>query len=245
MKKTILYIPILLVFVACSNNRQQSSDINVNNLSEAITPHYSSPKDAAPEIARKYVDKYFSNDCKFENDLVIENTMVTNRFQVMQKFKSNKQGVELSYIYKIFLQYFDGDVNDVSSWEFSQLIVEEMNNGKQNYYNGNLNSRIKKTVGIGNFVNFADVEFKIIDARIGSSISFSHKGKLSRKQIADALKEMHDIYKYDTYHIHHDNNLKEDYIQWQATGNMSAIYDFEKNKIYMTLEDYVNDKAIL
>ena len=55
---------------------------------------------------------------------------------------------------------------------------------------------------------------------------------------------MHDTYKYETYHIYHDNNLKEDYVQWQATGNMSAIFDFEKDKIYETLEDYVNGKAI-
>ena len=222
MKRLIYLIPILVAFVACNNNYQQSSDDFASTSSESSTPSYSSPKDAAPEIARAFVKRSFSNDCNFERDVVLENTMVTNRYQVMQKFKSNGQ----EYVYKIFIQYFDGNVNEVSSWDF------------------NLDSRIKKTVGIGNSVEFAGVEFKIIDARIGTSIALSHKGKLSRKQIADALKEMHDTYKYETYHIYHDNNLKEDYVQWQATGNMSAIFDFEKDKIYETLEDYVNGKAI-
>ena len=234
MKRLIYLIPILVAFVACNNNYQQSSD------DFASTPSYSSPKDAAPEIARTFVKRSFSNDCNFERDVVLENTMVTNRYQVMQKFKSNGQ----EYVYKIFIQYFDGNVNDVSSWDFNQLVVEDVNSGKQSTFKGNLDSRIKKTVGIGNSVEFAGVEFKIIDARIGTSIALSHKGKLSRKQIADALKEMHDTYKYETYHIYHDNNLKEDYVQWQATGNMSAIFDFEKDKIYETLEDYVNGKAI-
>ncbi len=240
MKRLIYLIPILVAFVACNNNYQQSSDDFASTLSESSTPNYSSPKDAAPEIARAFVKRSFSNDCNFERDVVLENTMVTNRYQVMQKFKSNGQ----EYVYKIFIQYFDGNVNDVSSWDFNQLVVEDVNSGKQSTFKGNLDSRIKKTVGIGNSVEFAGVEFKIIDARIGTSIALSHKGKLSRKQIADALKEMHDTYKYETYHIYHDNNLKEDYVQWQATGNMSAIFDFEKDKIYETLEDYVNGKAI-
>lgn len=240
MKRLFYLIPILVAFVACNNNYQQSSDDLASTLSESSTPSYSSPKDAAPEIARTFVKRSFSNDCNFERDVVLENTMVTNRYQVMQKFKSNGQ----EYVYKIFIQYFDGNVNDVSSWDFNQLVVEDVNSGKQSTFKGNLDCRIKKTVGIGNSVEFAGVEFKIIDARIGTSIALSHKGKLSRKQIADALKEMHDTYKYETYHIYHDNNLKEDYVQWQATGNMSAIFDFEKDKIYETLEDYVNGKAI-
>ena len=173
--------------------------------------------------------------------MVLENTMVTNRYQVMQKFKSNGQ----EYVYKIFIQYFDGNVDDVSSWEFNQLVVEEVNSGKQTYFKGDLDNKIKKTAGVGSTVEFAGVEFKIIDVRIGTSIALSHKGKLSRKQLAEALKEMHDTYKYETYHIYHDNNTKEDYVQWQATGNMSAIFDFEKDKIYSTLEDYVNGKAIM
>ena len=244
--KRIFYILACVALAACNNNYQQPTvESQSTTSSDSYTPHYSSPKDAAPEIARTFVKRNFASDCKFENDVVVETTMVSNRYQVMQKFKSNKQGVELTYVYKIFIQYFDGDVNDVSSWDFNQLVVEEVNNGKQTYFKGNLDSRIKKTVGVGNTVEFAGVEFKIIDVRIGTSIAFSHKGKLTRKQIADALKEMHDTYKYETYHLYHDNNLKEDYVQWQATGNMSAVFDFEKDKIYSTLEDYVNGKAIM
>lgn len=241
MKRILLLIPILVAFVACNNNYQQPANDFASTLSESSTPHYSSPKDAAPEIARTFVKRNFSSNCIFESDVVLENTMVTNRYQVMQKFKSNGQ----EYVYKIFIQYIDGDVNDVSSWEFNQLVVEEVNSGKQTYFKGDLDNKIKKTVGVGSTVEFAGVEFKIIDVRIGTSIALSHKGKLSRKQLAEALKEMHDTYKYETYHIYHDNNTKEDYVQWQATGNMSAIFDFEKDKIYSTLEDYVNGKAIM
>lgn len=241
MERLVYLIPMLLVFVACNNNYQQTSNDFASTLSESSTPHYSSPKDAAPEIARTFVKRNFSSNCKFDSDVVLENTMVTNRYKVMQKFKSNGQ----EYVYKIFIQYFDGGTSDVSNWDFNQLIIEEAVSGKRSYFKGNLDSRIKKTIGIGNTVVFAGTEFKIIDARFGTAIALSHKGKLSRKQIADALKEMHDTYNYETYHLYHDNNLEEDYIQWQATGKMSAIFDFEKDKIYETLEDYVNGKSII
>ena len=188
MKKLFL-IMAFVTFAACNNDYQLPSDES-ETYSESSSLHYNSPKDAAPEIARTFVKKNFASDCKFEHDVVLENTMVTNRYQVMQKFKSNKQDVELTYVYKIFIQYFDGDVNDVSNWEFNQLVVEEVNNGNQTYFKGNLDNRIKKTVGVGSSVKFADITFKIIDVRIGTSIAFSHKGKLTRKQLASALKEM-------------------------------------------------------
>ena len=248
MKKALYFVPILFALIGCdfnTSNYQQPSNITSNTKIEETAPHSASPKDAAPEIARTFVKKNFANDCKFEPDVVLENTMVSNRYQVMQRFNSNKQGVELSYVYKIYIQYFDGDVNDISSWEFSQLVVEEVNNGKQTYFKGNLDSRIKKSVGIGTTVEFAGIDFKIIDVRLGTSISFSHKGKLTWKQLAAALKEMHDTYKYDIYHIHHDNNPDEDYFSWQATGNLSAVYDFENDKIYVTLDDYINGKAVM
>lgn len=111
MKRILLLIPILVAFVACNNNYQQPSNDFASTLSESSTPHYSSPKDAAPEIARTFVKRKFSSNCNFEKDVVLENTMVSNRYQVMQKFKSNGQ----EYVYKIFIQYFDGDVNDVSN----------------------------------------------------------------------------------------------------------------------------------
>lgn len=243
--KKLFYIFACVALTACNNNYQQP-DVELQNTTSygSHTPHYSSPKDAAPEIARAFVKQKFASDCKFENDVVLENTMVDNRYQVMQKFKSSKQGVELTYVYKIFIQYFDGDVNEVSSWDFNQLTVEEVNNGEQTYFRGNLDSRIKKTVGIGSTVEFANVEFKIIDVRIGTSLAFSHKGKLTRKQIAEALKEMHNTYNYEVYHIYHDYNLKEDYIQWQASGNLTAVFDFEKDKIYETPDDYVQGKTI-
>lgn len=246
MKNIAYLLPLLMVIIACNNNNQFSpNELENNSAIEDNTLHHSSPKDAAPAIARSFVKSNFANDSKFEHDFVIENTMVTNRYKVMQKFKSKKHGVELTYVYKIFIQYFEGNVDAVSSWDFNQLIIEDASNGKRTYFKGDLDNRIKKTVGIGNTVNYAGVEFKIVDVRFGTSIAFSHKGKLSRKQIADALKEMHDTYKYESYHIYHDNNLKEDYIQWQATGNLTAVFDFEKDKIYETLEDYVKGKAIM
>lgn len=241
MKKLAYLLPIFVAFIACNNNYQQpSSESSSSIASSNYTPQYSSPKDAAPEIARNFVRQEISCYCNFQSDVVVENTMVDNRYQVMQKFKSNGQ----EYVYKIFIQYFDGNVNDVSNWDFNQLVVEEVNSGKQSYYNGNLESRIKKTVGVGNTVEFAGVEFKIIDVRIGTSLAFSHKGKLTRKQIAEALKEMHNTYNYEVYHIYHDYNLKEDYIQWQSTGNLTAVFDFEKDKIYETPDDYAAGKAI-
>ncbi len=252
MKKVFYLVPLSLSLVACNFNNnsskydyQQSSTVISNAETEESTLRYTSPKDAAPEIARTFVKNNFASDCKFEQDVVLENTMVSNRYQVMQKFNSNKQGVELSYIYKIYIQYFDGDMNNISNWEFSQLVVEEVSNGNQTYFKGNLDSRIKKSVGVGTIVDFAGIAFKIIDVRLGTSISFSHEGKLTRKQLATALKEMHDTYKYDIYHIYHDNNLDEDYFSWQATGNLSAVYDFENDKIYVTLDDYVNGKAAM
>ena len=242
--RKLLFVLTSIALLACNNNYQRPSDVYSTTLENAVTPHYSSPKDAAPEIARGYVKSIFSSDCKFEKDVVIENTMVDNRYQVMQKFKSKKQGVELSYVYKIFIQYFDGDVNDVSSWEYGQLVVEEVNNGNQSFYNGDLNNRIKRTVGVGNTVEFAGVEFKIIDARIGTSIAFSHKETLTNKQIAAALREMHETYGYKTYHLYHENRLDKDYLCWQATGNMTAIFDYEKNKIYESLETDEKGKAL-
>lgn len=248
MKNSLYLVPLLLTLVGCNSrnnnhtdNYQQPAYEIFSDAKEDITPIYVSPEAAAPEIARSFVRRNFTDDCKFDSDVVLENTMVDNRFKVLQQFTSNSK----TYVYKIYIQYFDGDVSNISSWEFSQLVVEESSSGKQTYYKGYLDNRIKKSVGVGNTVEFAGVDFKIIDVRLGTSISFSHKGKLTRKQLAAALKEMHDTYKYDFYHIHHDNSPDEDYFYWQATGNLSAVYDFENNKIYVTLDDYINGKAAM
>lgn len=241
MKRILLLIPILVAFVACNNNYQQPANDFASTLSVSSTPHYSSPKDAAPEIARTFVKHNFSSNCNFESDVVLENTMETNRYQVMQKFKSSGQ----EYVYKIFIQYFNGDVNDVDSWEFNQLVIEDVNTGKQTYFNGKLDSRIKRTVGIGNTVEFNGIQFKVKDARIGTAIEFSHKGTLTRKQLAGALKEMHETYGYDVYNIYRENKLDEDYFSYHATGNLSGVFDYEHNKIYESLDAYVQGKAIM
>lgn len=248
MKKTLYLITILLTIVGCNYNnnyQQKSNNEDSSTFIEITTTNNVSPKDAAPEIARAFVKMNFVGDCEFEPDVVLENTLVSNRYQVMQKFNSSKQDVLLSYVYKIYIQYFEGDVDDVCSWEYSQLVVEDVNSGKQTYFTGNLDNRIKRSVGIGSMVEFAGVEFNITDVRLGTSISFSHKGKLTQKQLASALKEMHETYKYDIYHIFHENNLEEDYFSWQATGSLSAVYDYENNKIYATLDDYVNGKVAM
>lgn len=240
MKRLFYLIPIVVVFVACNNNYQQPSNDFASTLSESSTPSYTTPKDAAPEIARTFVKRNFSSNCIFESDVVIENTMVTNRYQVIQKFKSNGQ----EYVYKIFIQYFDGNVNDVSSWDFNQLVVENVTSGKQDYFKGDLDNRIKRTVGIGSMVEFNGIQFKVKDARIGTAIEFSHKGTLTRKQLAGALKEMHDTYGYNIYNIYRENNLDEDYLCYHATG-MSGVFDFEHNKTYESLDAYVQGKAIM
>lgn len=239
MKRILLLIPILVAFVACNNNYQQPSNDFASTLSESSTPHYSSPKDAAPEIARTFVKRKFSSNCNFEKDVVLENTMVSNRYQVMQKFKSNGQ----EYVYKIFIQYFDGDMNDVSNWEFNQLIVENVDSGKQDFFKGDLDNRIKKAVGIGSTVEFAGIEFKITDARIGTAIKFSHSGTLSRKQLANAFKEMHDTYGYEFYHICKSSNPTEEYISFNSKAPL--ITDYEKNKIYESLDDFEKGKSLI
>lgn len=247
MKKVVCLASLLLALIGCNlndNSQQYSSDKSIN-IDEKVTHRQVSTKDVAPEIAQVFVKKNFANDCKFEPDVVLENTMVEDRFSVMQKFKSNKQGVEQTYVYKIYVQYFEGDVSNDYSWEFSQLVVEEEDNGKQTFFKGNLDTRIKQSAGIGSTIEFAGVDFKIIDVRLGTSISFSHKGKLSREKLVDALTEMHNTYKYNIYHIYHDDNLNEDYFSWQATGNLSAVYDFENDKVYVTLDDYLNGKAAM
>ena len=241
MKRLYYLIPMLFAFLACNNNYQQTSNDFASTLSESSTPHYSSPKDAAPEVARTFVKRNFSSNCNFGSDVVLENTMVTNRYQVMQKFKNNGQ----EYVYKIFIQYFDGDVNNASNWEFNQLVVEEVNSGKQTYFKGDLDNRIKKAVGVGCTVEFSDIKFKVLDVRIGTAIAFSHRGKLTRKQLASALNEMHKTYNYRVYQIYHENNLNEDYLSWQATGDLTAVFDYENNKIYETLEDYIKGNAIM
>lgn len=239
MKRIFSLIPLLLMVVACNNYQQTEGDFS-STLSESSVTHYSSPRDAAPVIARTFVKRYFSTDCKFDHDVVLENTLVDQRYQVMQKFKSKGQ----EYVFKIFIQYFDGDVNDLDSWEFGQLVVENASSGNQDFYTGNLDDRIKKSVGIGNMVTFAEVDFKIIDARIGTSIAFAHKGNLSSKQISAALKEMHKTYGYENYHLYHENDLGKDYFCWIATGNMSGVFDYERNKIYENLDSYEQGKPL-
>lgn len=240
--KNLFYFFVCVVFLGCNDNYKVSRDENPDNSNLNCSTRYSYPKDAAHKIAQTFVKQTFSEDCKFEKDVVLEKTMVENRYQVMQKFKSNKQGIELTYVYKIFIQYFDDDVNDVSNWEFGQLIVEEVNNGKQEYFRGNLESREKKSLGIGKTVEFNGIQFKIIDARNGTTLKFSHKGELSRKKLGEALKEMHEVYGYKFYHIYRDTNLSEDYLTYNA--DPPGVFDYDNNKIYVSIDAYIENKPV-
>ncbi len=89
--------------------------------------------------AQDYVKQYFFFKCKFDDrDIRGEETIVRNRFNVLQKFTCKKDGVERQYVYKCILQYKGGDWTETSNWDFSTLIVEDMNTGIQWKYTGKL-----------------------------------------------------------------------------------------------------------
>lgn len=89
--------------------------------------------------AQDYVKQHFFYKCKFDDrDIRGEETSVRNRFNVLQKFTCKKDGVERQYVYKCILQYKGGDWTEISNWDFSVLIVEDVNTGRQWRYTGKL-----------------------------------------------------------------------------------------------------------
>ena len=121
--------------------------VNLNGISASIPENGSTlvhvndkvTLNQAAITAQDYVKQHFFFKCKFNDwDIRGEEMSVRNRFNVLQKFTCKKDGVERQYVYKCILQYKGGDWTDTSNWDFSTLIVEDMNTGRQWKYYGNL-----------------------------------------------------------------------------------------------------------
>lgn len=96
-------------------------------------------EDSGPDLntacvmARPYVKRMinFPEEAEFENDKRGSGDII-NGFTVYEQFTApNAFGVKKRYVYKCHMKYLGGDQFLNSSWECSNLIVEDMQTGQQ------------------------------------------------------------------------------------------------------------------
>lgn len=83
--------------------------------------------------AQDVIKKQFANDCDFD-DLDIRGEQNGKTFTVYQTFTSSRPGYERQFVYKAFVDYVGGDVNDANSWDVRTVIVEDRGTGQQWVY---------------------------------------------------------------------------------------------------------------
>lgn len=83
--------------------------------------------------AQDVIKEQFANDCDFD-DLDIRGEQSDNTFTVYQTFTSSRPGYERQFVYKAFVDYVGGDVDDDNSWDVRTVIVEDRGSGQQWVY---------------------------------------------------------------------------------------------------------------
>ena len=96
-------------------------------------------EDSGPDLttagimARDHVKKMinYPEEAEFERDIRGSGDVV-NGFTVYERFTApNAFGVKKRFVYKCNMKYLGGDKHEDSSWECSNLIVEDIQTGQQ------------------------------------------------------------------------------------------------------------------
>lgn len=86
-------------------------------------------------ITQDIVNDEFAADCDYDNLDIRGQETSKNTFVVYQSFTSEMTGYKRNYVYKAKAEYTGGDKYDNSSWNISDVIVEDKGSGRQWHLN--------------------------------------------------------------------------------------------------------------
>ncbi len=237
MKKTLFFLAIALCFCGCSSHQS-----NENKLENTLKNDEVSFEKAA-YFAQKFVEQNVGGTCIFKDDDIRgeEMSLVKNRYEVRQMFSSDADGSRKDYAYKIYVQYFGGDCNNIGNWDYGVLTVEKAETGEQKVYNGKMKERdLAKNSSGGITAN--GIVFDIIKQNPGTYINLSYTGDLSREEIASALTDMHKQLGYWKYQLFKYPETQNPTIMYM-TGDMAGVWDYSNKRVHNSVEDYLANKG--
>lgn len=243
MKRIFFLAFCSVLIMGCSNQSGKSNDSNQSNESSILVGSEIT-KEKALIFAQKFVEQNMGGPCEFKSEgvQIEEVTAVKNRYKVLQMFSFAKDGISEDYVYKTYVQFFEGNSNIIESWDYGTLTIENAKTGHQDTYRGNMKKRdIEMNTGGTLIVN--DVELEILKQNPPVYINLLYKGNLTREQIADILEELTSEYDYDNYNLFESpDTYKEVY----TCGKLAfgGVHDIKKGKLYNSVEDFRKGKGI-
>ena len=188
-KKTNSYMFVLIavflgVLIYFMTNNDSSNDSLPDSTDSATLTQ-------ASIIAQDFVKKNFAYNCVFEEfDIRGGETTTPNRFKVLQKFTSSKFGYEQEYVYRIFIQYYGGEWEDIKNWDYGQLVIEDTSTGKQYIYHGTMKEKDTITSGT---IDVAGISFNIAEQK-SNAIRIYINRKLTIEEARKVCKELRSQY---------------------------------------------------
>lgn len=169
---------------------------------------------------------------------------VENRFKILQLFTlKDLSGNTGKYVYKTYVQYFGGNKEDLSNWEYGVLTIESEKTREQKIFRGDMKTREMIENSSGSYIA-NDITFDVIDSRPKNAIMLSYKGDLTRQQVVDALESLHKQLGYEKYMLCKYPE-REDYMYMY--GDYYGIWDYSQSKkfvyIYDNLEDFLHKRG--
>lgn len=172
---------------------------------------------------------------------------IKNRFKVFQEYTlTDQSGNRQKYLYKTYVQFFGGDKDVLSNWDYGVLTIENEESGKQTVFRGKMKERDLEQNSTGTIVANG-ITFNILKQNPGVYIRLGYDGNLNRGQIAQVLEDLQNEYDYKKYILYSNSNTNDPTIEYQPNnGGFSGVYDYTKSKTkvfwYYSLDDYRNNK---
>lgn len=196
---------------------------------------FSDKEQSAIRMAQAFVKQEFASDCDFIDQegkrILLEETEVTDRYKIIQLFESEEYSgvVKQEFIYKIYVQFFGGDIENINNWEYSLLQVERTyTQEKELIKRGNLTERYKaENTNISSSID--GISFLILE-RNEEVIRISTPKPLPTKDIKTIVKKLKEQYKTIYFTTDDKKEKREDYFSY-IVNTIIEVVDGKENII--------------
>ena len=222
MKFKILF-PLLAVMAlfGCAGNDNKN-----------IVPNNQPTFERAVLAAQDLVKIKFAGECVFLPDAQGGETHVPGRYKVLQKFTSTRYGsyeVPQNFVYKVFIELKGSDATSPDDWEFTELIIENMETGGKEIYKPNeipadVNPEPRQ-------VRFAGVMLNVVE-ETPNYIRLSTSKRLSHGKLKAAAKEIKNLFSSAYFHVEGKTDRGEEYAAIQGNN----LFDYDNKESISTIE---------
>lgn len=236
MKKLVFpLIAALAILTSCSNKTNVSNDsliVSVDGTESAASgskdaPGMSDELRRASIIAQDFVEKALGVDCDFESlSYQGEETLIEGRYKVLQKFTAKVNGQDGEFVYRIYVQYFGGEWNDINNWSYGTLEIENTQTHATKIFKGDMKEREEARNQVNQNYEIDGVAYKVLYDN-GDILQVSSKKELPRNVIT---KICHKYSGYSSifFHVDGKTNRGEEYMNVME----ELAIDMKNDKMY-------------